>query len=246
MIFLIDGNHACCRDRFGAGRSAIADLTKRRVQAIYRKWKPKQVIACFDQGKSFRHDLFSQYKSGRSEIEGIQFDLEVARLAYWCSGVLSLSIEGYEADDVIASYASQYDGKVMVFSGDKDLHQLIEEGRVLQVTSAKSHQGTLSPDYVNHDMLYEKYEVTPDQWVDYRCLTGDSSDAIAGCTGVGPKGAVEVLSQCETLSEFYKAPSYPVLKPALRTRLLEFQSEYATTRRLITLRRDLDVLGREK
>ena len=90
MLFLIDGNHTCCRDRFGAGRAAIADLTKRRVQAIYRKWKPKQVIACFDQGKSFRHDLFSQYKSGREESRGIQFDLEVARLACRCSGVLCL------------------------------------------------------------------------------------------------------------------------------------------------------------
>ena len=107
MLFLIDGNHTCCRDRFGAGRAAIADLTKRRVQAIYRKWKPKQVIACFDQGRSFRHELFSRYKSGRKPIDGIQFDLEVARLAYWCSGVKSISIDSYEADDLIASYATQ-------------------------------------------------------------------------------------------------------------------------------------------
>lgn len=246
MLFLIDGNNIACRDRFGAGREAIADLTKRRVYACVKKWRPSEVIACFDQGRSFRHEIYSEYKSGRSEIEGIGFDLEVARLAYMCCGAKSVSIDGYEADDLIASYSAQYDGKVMVFSGDKDLHQLIEKGRVLQVVKAQSRNGVLHPEYVNHDSLVEKYGVTPEQWVDYRCLIGDTSDAIKGAKGVGPKGAVELLSKYGSISSFYDSPDKHPLPQSLRSRMLEFQGQYETTKSLIVLKKDLKPFGREE
>lgn len=245
MLFLIDGNNITCRDRFGAGREHIADLTKRRVYAAMTKWKPTEVIACFDEGRSFRHDMYSEYKSGRTEIEGIGFDLEVARLAYLCCGAKSASMDGFEADDLIASYTAQYDGKVMIFSGDKDLHQLIEKGRVLQVVKAQSRQGVLHPDYVNHETLVEKYGVTPDQWVDYRCLVGDPSDSIAGAKGVGPKGAVDVIQKYGSLPAFFDAPSKYPLPSGLRSRLLEFEGEYETTKSLIVLRKDLQPIGRE-
>lgn len=235
MLIAIDGNNITCRDRFGAGRDKIAGLTQRRVEALRRKFRPSRVVACFDEGKSFRHSLFPEYKSGRDPIEGIEWDLQVSKTAYFCQGVDVASCNGCEADDVIATLSREYEGKVIVFSGDKDLHQLIEPGRVLQMVSAKSVNGVLEPSWVNSQVIIEKYGVSPAQWLDYRTLIGDKSDSIPGAAGIGPTSAETLLHECGTLEEFYRSPDKCSLTQTYKKRLFEFQDQWRTVRDLMTL-----------
>jgi DNA polymerase-1 len=236
---LIDGNNQACKDYFGGGISKIADRTKARLDHLKAKWRPERIACCWDIGRSFRHDMHSEYKGKREKDERLPMALELAKMSVMMSGTESWGCDGYEADDIIASLTR--DGldagsQVIVLSSDKDLYQLITPDKVVQMTSIKRNAGDVEYDWMNWKQLYEKYGVTHEQWVDYRVLTGDSSDNIAGVRGVGPKAAQSILRDCGSIERFYADPSVAGVGDAIKRKMLDAKEQIPWLSDLISLR----------
>jgi DNA polymerase-1 len=157
---------------------------------------PSRVAVVFDaSGRTFRDDLFDQYKAHRPPMpDDLRSQVQPLLDAVAALGLPLLRITGVEADDVIGTLAMQaaeagYD--VLISTGDKDMAQLVD--------SRISLVNTMTNTRLDRDGVKAKFDVFPEQIVDYLALVGDSSDNIPGVTGVGPKTAAKWLNQFQTL-----------------------------------------------
>ncbi len=180
---------------------------------LREQFKPTYVVAAWDSPTCFRHQLTDSYKAGRKKLPGIDKALAEAkaRCVDMCIG--SIAVDDFEADDIIATLvdAGLQDGaRVVIISRDRDLHQCLREGEVTQLIKATrvKKDGKNSFDFAwrNSDSLRVEFLVTPDQWVDFKCLVGDPSDAISGVDGIGEQLAGRLLKECGTLDRFYENP----------------------------------------
>ena len=171
----------------GAPTGAIVGMGN-MLKKLLREYQPEQIAVVFDpRGKTFRHELYPQYKAQRPPVPpelSAQFE-PLTRLVR-ILGLPLLQIDGFEADDVIATLAGQAEDRpVLVVSGDKDLAQLVDE-RIHLLDTMKNLE--FGPGEVE-----EKYGVPPAQIVDWLSLMGDSSDNVPGIPGVGAKTAAKWL-----------------------------------------------------
>jgi DNA polymerase-1 len=189
----------------------------------------------FDAGRTtFRNELFPAYKAQRPEPPpelGPQFALvREATAAFGASGV---EVEGWEADDVIASYARaavEAGGQVTIISSDKDLMQLVGERVVMQ--------DPIKQKLIGPAEVFEKFGVPPERVVDVQALMGDSVDNVPGVPGIGPKTASQLVAEFGSLDAVLDAAAG--MKPGRRRDLLLAHADAARmSRRLVTL--DCDV-----
>ena len=157
---------------------------------------PQRIAVVFDApGRTFRDELFDQYKAHRPPMpDDLRSQLQPLLDAVAGMGLPLLRISGVEADDVIGTLAkrgvsSGYE--VLISTGDKDMAQLVEPGIGLV--------NTMSNTRMDREGVKLKFDVYPEQMIDYLALVGDSSDNIPGITGVGPKTAAKWLKQYQTL-----------------------------------------------
>lgn len=236
---LIDGNNWYARDFFASSDSA-QDNFLRRFADLRSQVQHSRVAIAWD-STSFRHELSEGYKAKRTaKPDGFKAKLnDLRNTLATIDGVTSFAVEGFEADDLLAALArnAQDEGeKAVIFSSDKDLHQCLVSGTVSQVTAvSRLKPGSLTFSTMTADRLTTEYGVKPWQWVDYRTMTGDSSDSISGCQGIGPKAATEVLQKCGTLEAFFSSPFLPSLSARQRNLLLAWRPKVDLTRRMLTL-----------
>lgn len=185
---------------------------------ILSKEEPDQLIICFDEGdETFRHQEVEAYKEGRAETPD-DFYAQIPRVMEMldaCSFVY-LSDPKVEADDLLGSYAvaaATAGGRATIVSGDRDVLQCASD----QITIAIPHKGYLQAEHLGPKEVEEKYGIRPDQVVDYKGLTGDSSDNLPGVNGIGPKTASTLLQQYDSLENLYQ--HLDELKPAQREKL---------------------------
>ncbi len=195
---------------------------------------PTHVAVAFDApGKSFRNDIFLGYKANRPPVDpDLKLQFPLLRDAVRAFGVVGVEREGYEADDLIATYASQAaaaGAEVRIHSSDKDLMQLVSE-RVQLVDSMK--KARFGPDQVK-----EKYGVAPERMVDLQALAGDSSDNIPGAPGIGVKTAALLLEEYGDLDSLL-ARCGEIKQPKRRETLQKNAKQILMSRQLATL--DLD------
>ncbi len=154
------------------------------------------VIACDYGKKTFRNDLYSEYKANRvAPPDDLIPQFATLREAINAFGIKILELEGYEADDIIASlvrkFANNKDLTITIFSSDKDLMQLMDD-------SVKIYD-SLKNRYLDSDYVIEKFGVAPDKLLDVLSLTGDKSDNIPGVPGIGIKTAAQLINEYSTL-----------------------------------------------
>jgi DNA polymerase-1 len=198
-MFLVDGSNHAFRVQFALPPQHTTSFFPTRVlygftllfQKMLRTWRPDYVVVSFDSGKTFRHELYTEYKGHRPEMPG---DLKrqwdslpqlVEAFGYPC-----IMREGYEADDVLGSLATQFaadDLLVYMVTSDKDFAQLVGPN-VRLLDEAKGRE-------LDEAGVVDKYKVKPGQVVDWLALQGDSSDNIPGVPGVGPKTASGLLAK---------------------------------------------------
>jgi DNA polymerase-1 len=166
------------------------------LNKMIKEESPERIAVVFDApGRTFRDDLFDQYKAHRAPMpDDLRAQLQPLLDVVAAMGLPLLRVAGVEADDVIGTLAKQgaesgYD--VLISTGDKDMAQLV--GRRVGLIN------TMSNTRLDRDGVKAKFEVYPEQIVDYLALVGDSSDNIPGVTGVGPKTAAKWLNQHGTL-----------------------------------------------
>ena len=247
---MIDGNNVVCRDLFGGGIKNAPSSFERRLDVIIKTWNPNCIIMCWDSdGPTFRHQLFSEYKAGREPIEGLDYVIRNVRDICSLRNIPQFQFEGFEADDIIATIVHQVflETRTVIFSSDRDLHQLLVEGRVSQLTRCSKSFAQLDCDWVTASVFKEKYGIEPKQWVEWKMIAGDSSDGISGVYRVGPKAATQVLSSCGTLERFFANPGKAKLGKARTDSMLKGQSGLEVFRELCQLRYDvpLDPMWRE-
>lgn len=158
--------------------------------------QPDNIGVVFDaKGKTFRNDIYDLYKANRPPMpDELRVQIEPLHQIIKAQGLPLISITGVEADDVIGTLAVEatkagYD--VLISTGDKDMAQLVNEN-VRLINTMNSQLMTI-------DTVPEKFQVRPDQIIDYLALMGDTSDNIPGVPKVGPKTAAKWLAQYESL-----------------------------------------------
>ena len=153
---------------------------------------PTHLAVIFDHSeKTFRNALYDQYKAHRPPApEDLVPQFPLVREATRAFGVPSIELPGYEADDLIAAYATKVrdmGGEVMIVSSDKDLMQLIGP-RVFMLDTMKNLK-------IGIDQVADKFGVTPDKVVDVQALCGDSVDNVPGAPGIGIKTASALINE---------------------------------------------------
>ena len=197
--------------------------------------RPRVVLAFDFKGPNFRHDLYPEYKANRGPCpDDLVPQFQLVREAAEVFGLVCVEAEGYEADDVIATLTMQAlsDGvDVDIFSGDKDLMQLITPHGI----EPSVHMiDPLHFDRLDHDDVVNKWGVSSDKLGDVLALAGDASDNIPGCPGIGPKIAAQLINEFGSLSDVI-AKSESIKQNKRRESLIENAERLLLFRKLVTL-----------
>lgn len=197
--------------------------------------KPTHLAVIFDASSTtFRNEIYPAYKAQRPPApEDLVPQFPLIREATIAFGVPSIEMLGYEADDLIATYArmaKEAGARVRIVSSDKDLMQLMDEKIELYDPMKDKPLGPAE--------VMEKFGVTPDKVIDIQALAGDSSDNVPGAPGIGVKTAAELINQFGTLEELLDRAG-EIKQPKRRETLQNFREQIEISKRLVTLRDDV-------
>ncbi|MBE8163426.1 MAG: DNA polymerase I [Bdellovibrionaceae bacterium] len=213
------------QNKEGQSTNALFGFLKVVLKLLKTK-APSTVVFCLDTPHpSFRKKIYSEYKANRKDLDpDLAEQLPFVEGLIKSLGICVASKKGFEADDVIGSLAKDGEKKgysVAIVSGDKDFAQLINK----DICMYDIHREII---YDNKQVL-EKWNVKPEQMIDYLALVGDSSDNIPGVRGIGPKGASKLLLEFKTLKNIYdnveKIASDTVKKKLLEAKKIAFLSQ---------------------
>ena len=201
------------------------------ISGIGRDFQTDYLVFALDsKGKTFRSDIYAEYKSHRPEApDDLRAQLPVAIDFIEKMGFMTASEVGYEADDIIASLAcdaAKNGLNVRIVSHDKDLYQLIGDDIFMFDPMKKK--------VVSGEECFTKYGVYPHQFTDYQSLLGDSADNVPGVKGVGAKTAMALIQQFDTLDNIY-ANIENIEKPRWQKLLNESKEMAYISKQLVTL-----------
>ena len=210
LFLLLDGHSLAYRAFFALPSENFSTTTGQPTNAVYgftamlinvlRDERPSHIAVAFDRSEpTFRHEQYVEYKANRRETPtDFKGQLSLIFEVLDALGIPRLSVAGYEADDVIATLATQAAAsgmKVLIVTGDRDALQLVSDDvTVLMTRRGISDMTRFTPAAVN-----EKYGLTPAQYPDYAALRGDPSDNLPGIPGVGEKTAARWVSEYGSL-----------------------------------------------
>lgn len=249
MWLIVDGNNQVVTDAYGAGVMSAAATFTRRMQTLIDLWQPACVVTCWDAEHSWRRSMHREYKAGRIKMPGIENAIAAAQDAMRSIGVGVLSVDEFEADDLIATlveHARADQCRAVMMSQDKDLHQCLVEGEVTQLLKAtrertkESRGARLVAHWRSTKDFRAQYGIEPSQWVDYQCLVGQPSDNIRGVKQIGGERAAQILKACGSLEGFFANPFKPALTQHQRASIINDRRYLLQIARpLCTLRRDV-------
>lgn len=198
---------------------------------------PTHMAVIFDHsGKSFRNDFYPEYKAHRPPApEDLVPQFPLTREATRAFSISSVEQEGFEADDLIATYARQAEAKgmnVTIVSSDKDLMQLVSD-RISMLDTMKNR-------WIHADEVREKFGVGPDKVIDVQSLAGDSVDNVPGVPGIGIKTAAQLIEEYGNLDTLLERAS-EIKQNKRRENLIEFADQARISRDLVTLKTDVPV-----
>ena len=195
---------------------------------------PTHLAVVFDKSeKTFRTALSADYKAHRPPPpEDLVPQFPLVREATRAFGVPAVELEGYEADDLIATYARQVaaaGGEVVIVSSDKDLMQLVNE-QICLLDPVKDKR-------ICSAEVFEKFGVNPDKVIDVQALAGDSVDNVPGAPGIGVKTAAQLITQYGDLDTLLERAG-EIKQPKRRETLIAFADQIRLSRQLVTLADD--------
>jgi len=195
------------------------------------------IAVIFDRArKTFRSDIYPEYKAHRPPApDDLIPQFELVRDATRAMGLKAVDMEGFEADDLIATYARQareQGADVTIVSSDKDLMQLVGDG-VMMFDAMKNRK-------IGPDEVLEKFGVGPDRVIDVQALAGDSADNVPGVEGIGVKTAAQLINEYGDL-ESVLANAENIKQPKRRERLMSQADNARVSKELVTLRLDVPI-----
>ncbi|HCS23607.1 MAG TPA: DNA polymerase I [Rhodospirillaceae bacterium] len=238
-LFLIDGSGFIFRAYHalpplnrpdGTPVNAVLGFTNMLVKLISEMHVPNIAVVFDAKRKNFRNDIYAEYKANRSETpEDLIPQFPLIREATEAFSIPRIEMEGFEADDLIATYAHLAREKgwpVTIVSSDKDLMQLVREGvRMMDPMKNK---------FMGEADVVEKFGVTPDKVVDVQALAGDSVDNVPGVPGIGIKTAAQLITEYGDL-ETLLSRAHEIKQPKRREALVENADKARISRQLVAL-----------
>lgn len=240
-LVLIDGSgyifrayHALppmARPSDGVPVNAVFGYTK-LISKIADDCSATHIAVAFDtKRKTFRNDIYPEYKAHRPPPpEDLIPQFSLIREATYAMGLPCLELDGYEADDIIATLAvrAKKQGlKVTILSTDKDLMQLVEDNHIILYDSFKSKS-------IGERGVYEKFGVAPNRVIDVQALAGDSSDNVPGVAGIGIKTAAQLINEYGDLENLLNHAD-EIKQPKRREKLIEDADKARISYKLVTL-----------
>ncbi len=243
-IFLIDGSGFIFRAYYAMAYSRKNGMTNPdgiEVGAVYgfvnmvlkmlRDYNAPNIAVIFDAArKNFRNEIYPEYKANRDATpEDLIPQFPIIRDATRAFDLPALEVEGYEADDLIATYARlalEAGKRVVVVSSDKDLMQLVRSGvRMLDPMKGK---------WIDEAVVFEKFGVTPDKVIDVQALAGDSIDNVPGVPGIGVKTAAQLINEYGSLEKLLERAE-EIKQPKRREKLINHADDARISKKLVTL-----------
>lgn len=248
-LFLIDGNSLAYRAFFALPES-IATSTGFPTNAIFgfasmlvklmTDYGARATIVAWDRGHSGRREVYPEYKAQRSSRPDL-FKQQWPHLEPLVDafGYANVSLEGFEADDVIASIAERAKRSgipVKIVTGDRDSFQLVDDGVQIMATA----RGITETKTYDRQGVIDRYGIPPELVPDFIGLKGDTSDNIPGVPGIGDKTAAQLLQEFGDL-EGVLANAETIRARRRRENLIAHAEDARVSKQLATMRRDLDV-----
>ncbi len=252
-ILIIDGNSLTYRGYYATAHSpagilstsdgiptnAILSMNNMLSTIIYKE-KPDNVLVAFDAAKkTHRHELFPDYKGGRSKTPSEliqQFPLIKEMIEKM--GIRWYEVEGWEADDIIATMAKKASNKnfeVKILSSDKDLLQLVDENTEVLF----NNKGVKNLKRYNMNNFFEYTGHSPNQVPDMKGIMGDSSDNLPGVKGIGEKGANKLILKYQTLENIFD--HIDKITGSNQAKLIEHKEIALLCKEIATLKSDIDI-----
>jgi len=247
-LFLIDGSGYIFRAYYalpplyrksdGLPTGAVngfCNMIYKLVEDTNRDVKPSHIAVIFDSArKTFRNDIYKDYKANRGEPpEDLIPQFQIIKDSVKAFGIQSIELPGFEADDIIATYArigNEKGWQVSIVSSDKDLMQIVDRNISLIDTMKNKSIGP--------DEVIEKFGVEPKKVIDVQALAGDSSDNVPGAPGIGIKTAATLINEFGNLENLLKN-CHQIKQNKRRETLENFQEQILISKKLVTLKNDV-------
>ncbi len=245
-LLVVDGNSILNRAFYGIRLLTNKDglytnavygmvtILSRHIEAL----KPDYCAVAFDlKAPTFRHKMYDLYKANRTGMpEELAVQLPYAKECMSALGFSVLSLEGYEADDILGTLSAQANKEgidAYILTGDRDSLQLISDNTTVLLVKTKE---TLS---VTEKEFVEIYGIHSSQFVDVKALMGDSSDNIPGVAGIGEKTALKLISEFGSLENLYEEYEGAKLSPSVKQKLTDGKEKAFLSQELARIDRDV-------
>lgn len=244
-LYLIDGTALLYRAYFAFIRNPLINSRGENTSAIFGvinsfitlidKMNAEYLAIAFDRkAPTFRHKDYKEYKANRPPMpDDLASQIQPVIHFFDLLKIPQIGADGYEADDALGTMGERFKGEYQVIyvTSDKDYCQLID--------THSSLYDPMKDSFTDAEAVVTKYGVTPEQFVDYLALVGDSSDNIPGVRGIGPVAAKAMLNQFATLDEIYE--HVPQLPAKYQKKLIENKDNAFLSRHLARIVRDADL-----
>ena len=214
--------------------AGFCNMLHRYIESNTGPEAPTHVAVIFDKGShTFRNDLYDLYKANREAMpEDLRPQIPLTRTATEAFNIACKELEGFEADDIIATLSTQAQsagGRVTIISSDKDMMQLVGDG-VEMFDAMKNRR-------IDRDGVWEKFGVGPERVVDVQALAGDSADNVPGAPGIGIKTAALLINEYGDLDSLLDRAG-EIKQPKRRAALIDNGDQIRLSRQLVQLNRE--------
>src|SRR5215469_13066675 len=247
QVFLVDGSGFIFRAYFARAKDPKAERFQRQSDGMatevvmhfsnmldkyLRDTDADHIAVILDaSGHSFRNEIYGEYKANRREMpDDLAPQLAHVRQAADAFGVCRIEMDNFEADDLIATYARhavEAGAKVTILSSDKDMMQLVADGKVMM-------RDPMTDKPIGEAEVREKFGVGPDEVIEVQALCGDSTDNVPGVPGIGVKTAAELINTYGDL-EALLARAQEIKQPKRREALIENEAKARLSKELVKL-----------
>ncbi|HHT94632.1 MAG TPA: DNA polymerase I [Clostridia bacterium] len=242
-LLLIDGNSILNRAFYGMASNMLVTKDGLFTNAIYgflnilekylNEDNPTHIAVAFDlKGKTFRHEIYEQYKAGRKGMPNeLAVQLPVLKDILKAMNITLIEKEGYEADDILGTLSKRASDEfdVVVLTGDRDMLQLITDKCTVKIPTVSSGQKTVNVFDIN--TFREEYGIEPSEFIDVKALMGDKSDNIPGVQGIGKVGAFNLIKEYKDIDNLYRNIDN-IDKPALKEKLIKDKENVFLSKKL--------------
>ncbi len=224
----------------GEPTNATYGFTRTLLERLFAGNPPAYFAVSFDLGRTFRDDLYAEYKATREKMpDELRRQIDRIKQIVQAMNIPILELAGFEADDVLGTVARQAEPLGVpshIITGDRDLLQLVNENTRVELPARR---GNLQPEVYDPEKVTAYFGVRPSQLVDWKALVGDTSDNIPGVRGIGKKTATKLLNEYGTLENIYA--HIDQIKGALQKKLIEGQEAAFLSQKLARIVTDAPI-----